>query len=61
PQAACNDVAGPFPGFPEGLGQKASARGVAALAKATSLGGGARLAITGLLAQRGYVKVHNTL
>lgn len=29
--------AGPFPGFPEGLGQKASARGVAALAKAPAL------------------------
>ena len=34
PQAACNDVAGPFPGFPEGLAPEAGARRVAALAKA---------------------------
>jgi len=54
-------VAGPFPGFPEGLGFQASARGVADLAKAPGLGGGPRLAITGLEAQRGYVKVFHSL
>ena len=54
-------MAGPFPGFPEGLGFQASARGVADLAKAPGLGGGPRLAITGLEAQRGYVKVFHSL
>ena len=61
PQAGCNAVAGPFPGFPEGLGLQASTRGVADLAKAPGLGGGPRLAITGLEAQRGYVKVFHSL
>ena len=37
PQAFCNNVAGPFPGFPEGLGSQASARGVAVLAKVPTL------------------------
>jgi hypothetical protein len=43
------------------LNFQVSARGVAALAKAASLGGEPRLAIADLEAQRGYVKVHNTL
>ncbi|MEI2622507.1 MAG: hypothetical protein V9G23_00355 [Giesbergeria sp.] len=34
---ACNAVAGPFPGFPEGLGSQASARSVAPFGKARAL------------------------
>ena len=45
-QAACNNVAGPFPGFPSGLAPEA---------------GALRLAITILWGQRGHIKVHNTL
>jgi hypothetical protein len=43
------------------VSRQAGARGVAALAKATSLGGAPRLASTGLPGQRGQQKVHNTL
>ena len=60
-QAACNNVAGPFPGFPSGLAPEAGARRVAALAKARALAAALRLAITSLQGQRGYDKVHNTL